>query len=370
LQNPTSQKTVTALGLMSGTSLDGVDAAIIETDGWHVSAFGSTCTQAYPDDLRARLRAALGAGPDGGEPDPALEADLTDFHVDIVEKILKENNISHSKISIIGFHGQTLDHRPAAGVTVQIGDGDRLAQRTGIDVVNQFRLADVAAGGEGAPLAPLYHAALAAALVKPLAVLNLGGVGNVSWIGPGDEMDILAFDTGPANALIDDWVLAQTGARFDADGEIAATGTVDAARLAAVMNHDYFSRTPPKSLDRNDFLQSKAALTAGCSLADGAAALTAFTVESVAEATRHFPAPVERWLVTGGGRRNAFLMQSLADRLSAPVAAVEAVGWRGDFLEAEAFAYLAVRSLQGLALSLPGTTGVAAPTPGGRLHRR
>lgn len=358
-------KPVTALGLMSGTSLDGVDAAIIETDGQRVSAYGPALTQAYPDDLRARLRAQLGVR----EIDPNLSRALTDFHTDIVDQLLKQNSLINSNITIIGFHGQTVDHHPDQGVTVQIGDGARLAAGTGIDVVNQFRLADVAAGGEGAPLAPLYHAALAEPLAKPVAVLNLGGVGNVTWIGSANEEDILAFDTGPANAPIDDWIHAQGGRTFDEGGEIAASGRIDDARVGRAMGHDFFSRKPPKSLDRNDFKETAEALVQGCSLADGAANLTAFTVEAVVAAQRHFPAPPRRWLVTGGGRHNRFLMNSLAAKLAAAPAPVESVGWRGDFLEAEAFAFLAVRSLAGLALSLPGTTGVGAPTAGGHLHR-
>ncbi len=351
---------------MSGTSLDGVDAAIIETDGRRISAYGPTLAQPYPAALRARIRAQLGLA----DIDPGLSRDITDFHADIVDELLKQNHISNSDITIIGFHGQTTDHRPAAGITTQIGDGARLAQRTGIDVVNQFRLADVAAGGEGAPLAPLYHAALAEALAKPVAVLNLGGVGNVTWIGPsGGEDDLLAFDTGPANALIDDWIHDHAGAAYDNNGEIAATGQIDEPRLTAAMAHDYFARTPPKSLDRNDFSAIAEALVEGAGVADGAAILTAFTVRTVIAAAAHFPTPVARWLVTGGGRHNRFLMQSLTQGLGAPVAPVESVGWRGDHLEAEAFAYLAVRSLQGLALSVPGTTGVAAPTTGGVVHR-
>jgi anhydro-N-acetylmuramic acid kinase len=358
-------KPLMALGLMSGTSLDGVDAAIVETDGHRVTAFGPTLAWAYPDGLRARLRDQLGAQ----DSDPALRREMTDFHADIVNKLLEQNDLNHFDITVIGFHGHTTDHRPAEGVTVQIGDGARLAQRTGIDVVNQFRLADVAAGGEGAPLAPLYHAALVEVLAKPVAVLNLGGVANVTWIGAGGGDEILAFDTGPGNALIDDWMAAHGDQAYDAGGETAAAGTLDEARLSPILDHEYFSRKPPKSLDRNDFRESGDKLAAGCSLADGAAALTAFTVASIAAAERYFPAPPQRWLVTGGGRRNAFLMKGLAERLSAPVMAVESVGWRGDFLEAEAFAFLAVRSLKGLALSLPATTGVGVATTGGQLHR-
>ena len=228
-------------------------------------------------------------------------------------------------------------------------------------MVHDFRSADVAEGGQGAPLAPLYHLALAGELEQPLAVLNLGGVGNVTWIGP--DASPIAFDTGPANALIDDWIGAHGGGCFDEDGRTAAAGKVDGSRLRDWLTDPYFLRLPPKSLDRNDF-----AVTAeGLSLADGAATLTAFTVETVALALNHMPSPPRRWLVTGGGRLNAHIMSELAKRLGVPVEPVEAVGWNGDALEAQAFAYLAVRSLRGLPLSLPTTTGVPRPIPGGRL---
>jgi len=354
-----------ALGLMSGTSLDGVDAAIIETDGHRITASGPTMSQAYPDALRGRIRGRLGQS----DSDQNLSQSITDFHLHIIDNLLKENGLTNSNIDIIGFHGQTTDHRPFDGVTVQIGDGARLAKGSGIDVVNQFRLADVKAGGEGAPFAPLYHAALAEPLAKPVTVLNLGGVANVTWIGAENDEDILAFDTGPASALIDDWVHKHTGEAFDRGGDIAASGSVDDQRLARAMTHAYFSKKPPKSLDRNDFVEIAQTLVEGCSLADGAVALTAFTIDSIVAARQFFPEQPKRWLVTGGGRHNVFLMESLARKLEAPVASVGSVGWRGDFLEAEAFAYLAVRSLYGLPLSLPGTTGVAVPTTGGQLHR-
>jgi anhydro-N-acetylmuramic acid kinase len=225
----------------------------------------------------------------------------------------------------------------------------------------------VAAGGEGAPLAPLYHAALVADLAKPIAILNLGGVGNVTWIGPGTKDgadDILAFDTGPGNALIDDWVRRRTGRPADIDGALARAGQASTAHVGRFLTHLYFARKPPKSLDRDDF---RGASPDDLALADGAATLTEMTAAAVAAASRHFPAPPREWLVCGGGRRNPALMAALARLLPAPVRPVEAVGWDGDALEAQAFAYLAVRSVMGLPLSLPMTTGAPYPVPGGRL---
>ena len=347
------------IGLMSGTSLDGIDAAFIETDGESRVTAGPALTTPYDDALRARLRAVLG----GRGPVAAVERELTLAHADALAALIARHALAG--VELIGFHGHTILHRPEARRTWQIGDGALLASRTGIDVVCDFRSADVAAGGEGAPLVPLYHRALASALDKPLAVLNLGGVGNVTWIGRGAD-EILAFDTGPGNALIDDWALAHTGRPLDLGGALARAGRVDAAHLARFLAHPFFDRTPPKSLDRDDF---KGFAPSGMSVADGAATLTAMTAAAAARAAEHFPAPAVRWLVAGGGRRNPALMAELALRLGAPVEAVESAGWDGDALEAQAFAYLAVRSLGGLPLSLPGTTGVPAPMRGGRLCR-
>ncbi len=351
---------IRAIGLMSGTSLDGIDAALIETDGEAVAAFGPSRTSPYDPALRERLRATLGqrAAPD------ALVCDLTEAHARAVAALLAEADLAAGDIGILGFHGHTIWHRPREGVTVQIGDGARLARLTAIEVVSDFRSADVAAGGEGAPFVPLYHAALASELDRPIAVLNLGGVANLTWIGADGRL--MAFDTGPGNALMDEWCAAQTGQSFDAGGALAAAGTVDEARLARMLDHPYFDRPPPKSLDRLDFA---ADAVAGLSAADGAATLCAFTAAAVARGAALFPAPVTRFLATGGGRHNAALMAALSEALPAPVAPVEAAGWDGDALEAQAFAFLAVRSVRGLPLSLPETTGCARPTPGGRRHR-
>lgn len=350
---------LTAIGLMSGTSMDGIDAALLRTDGKRVAKLGPWLTRAYDEGLRARLRMVLGGHGEVAE----VERAITQAHADTVLLLLGQNSLSVGDIDIIGFHGHTILHAPQERRTWQIGDGALLARRLGIDVVNDFRSADVAAGGEGAPLAPLYHGALARGLPRPLAVLNLGGVANLTWIGADDEL--VAFDTGPGNALIDDWLRRWKVGEIDRDGAVAAAGRVEEDRLGAMLVHPYFERPPPKSLDRDDF----AGLDLhDLSLADGAATLTAFTAAAVARAVPLLPAPPERWLVCGGGRHNPTLMAMLRERLGAPVAPVEAVGWRGDALEAEAFAFLAVRSLRGLPLSLPGTTGVARPMPGGVRH--
>ena len=354
---------VWALGMMSGTSLDGADAALIETDGVSVAAFGPWRTAPYPDDLRDRLRAVI----DGHGGRKAAERALTGFHADLAEALLAEAGVRREEVAVAGFPGHTVRHEPEAGRTDQIGDGAALAGTLGIDVVNDFRSADVAAGGQGAPLVPLFHAALArrSGLATPLAVLNLGGVANVTWIGgPADE-DLLAFDTGPGCALIDDWVRREAGAAFDRDGRLARSGAVDRAALDALMAYPYFDAPPPKSLDRNAF---DPAPVSDLSAEDGAATLVAFTAEAAHRALAHMPAAPLRWLVTGGGRHNPALMDALAERLGAPCDPVESVGWQGDALEAQAFGHLAVRSRRGLPLSLPRTTGVPRPLSGGIFH--
>ena len=354
----------TTIGLMSGTSLDGIDAALIRTDGRERVETGAFLTVPYPDVLRARLRACLG----GERPEAeiaAVERDLTLAHAEAVRALLAQAGLTASAVALVGFHGHTILHAPERRLTRQIGDGARLAALTGIAVVNDVRSADVAAGGQGAPLVPLYHRALAAGLERPLALLNIGGVANVTWLGA-DEDSVLAFDTGPGNALLDDWILCHLGRRYDENGALAAAGRVDAKALAALLDHPYFQRPAPKSLDRDAFSRAP---VGSLSVEDGAATLTAFTAAAVAAALPLLPAPPSRWLVTGGGRLNATLMAMLADRLGAPVEPVDGQGWSGDALEAQAFGYLAVRSVKGLPLSLPSTTGAPYPVCGGRLHR-
>ncbi len=361
---PQVTEPIWALGLMGGTSLDGVDAAVIRTDGEAITETGPALTIPYDSALRERIREVLGAEKLPGASAAVARA-VTMAHVETVKALLAKSGFPLADLKLIGFHGHTILHRPDAGITRQIGDGSLLAKSLGVPVINDFRTADVAAGGQGAPLVPLFHRALARDMATPLAVLNLGGVGNVTWIGgPGDD-EILAFDTGPGNALIDDWVRRHTGKAYDENGAIAAAGTVDQAALTALLTNPFFNRTPPKSLDRNHF---NITVMAGLPVNDGAATLAAFTAQSVARAQEHLPAPPHRWLVTGGGRHNGALMKALRDALPVPVDAVESVGWDGDALEAQAFAFLAVRSLRGLPLSLPRTTGVGRPMPGGKLH--
>ncbi len=358
--------TMLALGLMSGTSLDGIDAALAVTDGVAVERLGPSLTLPYGEAMRESLRAVLG-GTGPAEAIARVERDITLFHAEAVARLLAGNGLAAAEIDVIGFHGHTIMHRPAERRTWQIGDGALLAATTGIPVVDDFRTADVAAGGQGAPLVPVFHRALATGIARPVAVLNLGGVGNVTWIGEDDAL--LAFDTGPGNALLDDWALRHTGVPVDAGGKLARAGRVDAETVRRFAGHGYFDRVPPKSLDRDDFRAHAEGLVAGMSAADGAATLTAFTAVAAGMARNHFPKPAVRWLVCGGGRHNPAVMAALAQEFNTPVDPVEAVGWDGDALEAQAFAYLAVRSLRGLPLTFPETTGGPRPLSGGRFHR-
>ncbi len=291
-----------ALGLMSGTSVDGVDVALIETDGERIASFGPVLTVPYADDVRRLIRAAFGAE-QPNRATAAAERAVTEAHLDAVQRWSRASGVAPSTLDVVGFHGQTITHRPEKHFTWQIGDGAALAKALGVRVVNDLRGADVLAGGQGAPLVPIYHAALVRDLPRPLAVMNIGGVANVTWIGADDTL--LAFDTGPGNGPIDDWCARRAGLRFDKDGALAASGKVDRTRLERFSEHRYFARKPPKSLDRGDFGDSWAD---GLSAADGAATLTYGTARAIALAARHFPAPVD---ALGDRRRRGAQSHSL-----------------------------------------------------------
>lgn len=360
------QKPVTAIGIMSGTSMDGIDVAALTTDGLDHVALGPSATFDYPEALRSDLLAHLvEAARFETETFPDLEAAVTEAHAEAALRFMHSFGIARDDVAVIGMHGQTMLHRPERRFTCQLGNGQQAADRTGLPVVCRFRHADVAAGGQGAPLVPVFHRALAAQMKGPIMVLNLGGVANVTYI---DGDTLIAFDTGPASALIDDFMRRRRGVTMDRGGELAAQGQADQKVLSTLLSHSYFTRKPPKSLDRNDFHTWSSAID-GLSDADGAATLTRFTVESVIAALRHVPRAPRRWLVTGGGRLNRAIMMGLEQALAVPVDPVEAVGWDGNGMEAHCFGYLAVRSLRGQPLSFPGTTGVPRPMPGGELFR-
>ncbi len=354
------------IGCMSGTSADGVDAAAIRTDGVGLQEFGQTEFRPYAEDERGVIRAAFGdwAGTPAAQ---AADAVVTRAHLEVIQRFDFD--------AVIGFHGQTLAHDPGRGKTHQTGSAAGLAKKLGRTVVGDFRAADMKAGGEGAPLAPFYHFALARHLRmrKPALFLNLGGVANLSWVDPRIAVPesaeaLIAFDTGPANGPIDDLVSERLGRTHDRNGELADKGNVCGKILERFLRDPYFDRAPPKSLDRDHF-RTLVRQVRELDTADGAATLAACVAHSVAAGLRHLPETPPLAVVCGGGRKNPALMRMLKEILPAEVAGVDAFGINGDMLEAQAFGYLAVRALRNLPLSSPSTTGCRRPVSGGRIYR-
>lgn len=369
----TESKVYTAIGLMSGTSLDGVDCALVETDGRdHVKPLAFLGVP-YADAERGAIRAAFGQKDRGADIVRAAEAIVTDRHIAAVRELLARTG---AKPDLIGFHGQTVYHAPKDGITIQIGDGARMAQELGIDVVDDFRSNDVRQGGEGAPLAPLYHAARikSAKIAQPAVILNIGGVANVTYI---DGESVIAFDTGPGNALMDDWTKRRTGRPYDEGGSLALSGAMRDDLVQTWLAHDYFKRTPPKSMDRDQWdiagLGRLGSQLETLTAEDGAATFLQFTAEAIVKSGVFMPQVPKAWYACGGGRHNTALMAYLKKRLNeagmGELKSVDVLGWDGDATEAECFAYLAVRSLQGMPVSLPATTGVPEPATGGVLHK-
>src|ERR1700744_4914074 len=364
---------MTTIGLMSGTSLDGVDVALIETDGKQVRGFGPSGYRPYTDRERGLLRQALTEAVHLSQRDerPGIlretEQAITIAHAEAVKTFTTHNRITCEDIDIVGFHGQTVLHRPERRLTVQIGDAAALAKAIHIPVMHDFRAADVAAGGQGAPFVPVYHRALAQSLGRegPIVVVNIGGVSNITYIDGTDTL--IACDTGPGNALLDDHMYRSFNQPFDTEGRIASQGNVDVAWISKALELPFFGKPPPKSLDRNDF----AALKLGnISPADGAATLTAFTAEAIARIVPLLPKEPNSWIVAGGGARNLTMLRMLRERLQpATVEAADSLGWSGDAIEAQAFGFLAARGLKGLPLSYPATTGVPMPMTGGLIAR-
>ena len=360
-----ARETLTAIGVISGTSMDAIDVSLVTSNGRDAVTFGPGASYPYRDETRRALQAVIAdAERASAEPLTELEAAVTADHLAAIRSYLADQRLDLAGVDLVGLHGQTIYHRPERRFTRQLINGQAVADALGIPAVDRFRHADIAAGGEGAPFAPLYHRALAQGLEHPVMVLNLGGVGNVTYI---DGETVIAFDTGPASAILDDFVQRRLGRPYDEDGALATSGRVHDDLVAGFMENPFFDRPAPKSLDRNDF-HRRAQVVEALSDADGAATLSAFTVESIVAALRHVPRAPKRWLVGGGGRLNRLFMAKLGHRLGVPVEPVEAVGWNGDALEAQIFAYFAIRSVKGLPLSLPSTTGVPQPTTGGRLN--
>ena len=373
LDLPVSGASLLAIGLMSGTSQDGVDVALVDTDGEQIGQLGATACRPYSNAERTLLRRATAAAANltdrTARPDVVAEAErlINDAHAEAVESFLVANGLQRDEIAVIGFHGQTLLHRPERRLTVQIGDGAALAKAIHIPVVHDFRAADVAAGGQGAPFVPVYHRALAQSLDRegPIVVANIGGVSNITYID--DQHTLIACDTGPGNALLDDFMFRTTGQGFDCEGRMAAEGAVDEAWVARALELPFFASPPPKSLDRNDFARLKLGTVAP---ADGAATLTAFTAAAIARIVPLLPKVPKSWIICGGGARNLTIMRMLREKLApASVEAADALGWSGDAIEAQAFGFLAARGMKGLPLSYPATTGVPMPMTGGLIAR-
>jgi len=362
---------------MSGTSMDGVDVALIETDGDAVYALGPAAEFPYSAPERQLLREAMNSArgtihrADRGGVLAIAESMVTDKHAGAVKQFAADNGISLWGVDVVGFHGQTVIHRPERRLTVQIGDGAALAKALGVPVVYDFRAADMEEGGQGAPLVPIFHRALALAAELPLPAVfvNIGGIANVTFVPEGPAEGLIAFDAGAGNCLLDDWAMQHTGEPLDRDARLALAGSVNRQALAALLSHPFFSAAPPKSLDRGAF--SLDAL-AGLSAEDGAATLTAFTVAGIAATARSLPARPKSWIVSGGGARNPHMVEGLRRVLGPDMMTADVAGFSSDFMEAQAFAYLAARRLAGLPSSFPGTTGAAAPVVGGilaELHR-
>jgi anhydro-N-acetylmuramic acid kinase len=355
-----------SVGLMSGTSMDGIDVALIQTDGDKAITLGPNLFVPYAPEFQEKIQSILGVT-EKTETIAEIEREMTILHGEAIEALLKKSDLSKDDIDVVGFHGHTILHQSPKkypkGRTWQIGDSHLLFNLTGLSVIGNLRENDVIHGGEGAPLVPVFQQALCAGLEKPLAILNIGGIANITWI---DCDDLMAFDTGPGNALIDNWVYQHTEQRYDKGGEIAKNGVIDNVLLEKWLQHSYFSITPPKSLDRLDFNFSPQ----GISLENGAATLTAFTVETIMEGLKYLPQKPKTIFVAGGGRQNQTMMALLKKRCDPiPVEAIDGLGWSSDFLEAQAFGYLAKRSLLNLPITFPKTTGVPFPLTGGILYR-
>ena len=370
-----------AIGMMSGTSLDGIDAAVIESDGESLFERGPGLYQPFSPELRQRLRQVIeihaaadwqAAVQNHCDLIQAVELEIAEAHAEVILNL--RSSLGARRIDMLGFHGQTVMHRPkrgtSHGITRQIGNAERLAERTALPVVYDFRSNDVSLGGEGAPLVPVYHRALAltAGLDREqhsVAIVNLGGVANITAI---HGETLIAFDTGPGVALLDDWLLRHTGQSFDPAGQLAASGQVNHQAVARFLSHPYFSQPYPKSLDRNDFRNwVSEAMGETSDLANGAATLTAMTAAGIAQAVAQLQPPPETLWLCGGGRHNLTLVTAIAAACQIAVRTVDHLGWDGDFLEAEAFGFLAIRHWLDLPLSFPTTTGVSKPCPGGRL---
>jgi anhydro-N-acetylmuramic acid kinase len=343
---------------MSGTSADGVDAALLRTDGdTHIEFLGGL-TRKYDRELRARLLEASQYDVSLTEL-LRLERDVTRWHADAVAELRDQLPAAGAEATVIGFHGHTVRHIPDEGLTMQIGNGWQLAEATRLRVVSDFRRNDIAHGGQGAPLASMFHQALFAGDPLPVAVLNLGGVANVTWMGP--DGALIAGDTGPGCGLLDEWAQEMAGLQHDKDGKLALAGKASDVIVAQALAAPFFARPLPKAADRYDFDHVD---VSQLSVEDGAATLCAVTARAVIQAVKRLPTQPDTLWVTGGGVHHPVIMRMLGEHFP-NVRAVDERGLSSDTLEAECFAWLAVRRLRELPLTMPATTGCKAPVCGG-----
>lgn len=366
----TTNKPLTVIGLMSGTTFDGIDAAIIKTDGNKLLEIGECLSIQYPEYFREKIRRII-FGEHNLRSIIEIEDGITLFHCKAVNNLLKKLQISKEEVDLIAFPGQTIFHDPKTSKTWQLANGSLMTEELGINIITDFRRRDLAKGGEGAPLVPFYHKALAEKLPKPVVFLNIGGVANVTFINEDDEL--LAFDTGPGCALIDDWVYMRLQKKYDKNGDLAKDGSYSKHKIEHLMENSFFSKKPPKSIDRNEFADAMRRVSM-LTTADGAATLTEFTARSIFEAQKFFPEYPKQWIVCGGGRHNLYLLDILKTRYNLNIELIDNIdlgGFKvnGDFVEAQAFAYLAARSYYNMPLSAPTTTGVIQPVSGGAFYR-
>ncbi|PLK70976.1 anhydro-N-acetylmuramic acid kinase [Rhizobium sp. TH135] len=364
----------TAIGLMSGTSMDGIDVALVRTDGEAVVERGGFLSVPYEPAFRDRLKQALedAKGIKQRDERPGdlsrMERDLTLRHAEAVGLFLQQEKLRREDIDFIGFHGQTVLHRPDEALTVQLGDGALLAAETGIDVVYDMRANDMVHGGQGAPLVPVYHQALAHQIPMdqwPVCFVNIGGISNLTFLDR--DGTIIGFDSGPGNTLIDQWVEAHAGIPYDDGGRIASEGGVIMALAERYLDNPFFTASKRRSLDRNDFRPPEGH---EAELSDGARTLAYVSAAAILKSAGHLPRSPKTYVICGGGRLNRTIMDdlvNLAGEKGATVLTAEQAGFDGDAMEAEAWAYLAVRSARGLPLTFPRTTGVREPVSGGVL---
>ncbi len=356
-------KIITSLGLMSGTSMDGIDIALIKSDGQKINDRGANKYYPYSPKIKNSLVKLINNKTNSLLEIKEIELEITKKHIAAVKDFLTKNKIDKNNIDIIGFNGQTILHNPRKGITWQIGNAQMLASGTGIDVVADFRTKDLVFGGQGAPLVPIYHLALFADYKKPVLVLNIGGVSNITYIENNQEENLIAFDVCFGNAPLNDLVKKKTDKDFDKNGLLASKGKVNQDFTKAILALNYFKKQPPKSLDRNQFDEVIKKFSK-LKMEDILASLVFIIGQSVTNSLKFLPKKPLEILVCGGGRKNLEIMKSIENTTQIKTTNIDNLkignnSINGDFIEAEAFGFLAIRNLLNLPISYPKTTGIS-----------